>query len=450
MTMSTLARRILIAAALTALQVGVVGCLDPIVGYPCAPGHVERDGACVRTDAGPVGDGGGGGEDVDAGDARDAGDAGDAGDGRPGDGGDGGGTGGTGGSTGGSGGSTGGSGGSTGGSGGSTGGSGGATGGSGGATGGTGGGTGGAGGGTTDGQAGDGGVDVPGPGDGGQPGDGPDTDGGTIPDAPPPSDGAPPPDVLGPDMLVCMAPLTACIDRCVDLSNDPDNCGFCGNPCSSGLCIAGVCQLQGAGHLAIIGHDYTVGRVGINNLVGNAVFLANDRNVTVLAYEADATQAAINGTNAAINQVANQRGRGWMRTVAAAGDVTSMLGGYDIFLIYAQRGADDATLNANGAMWAGAMNAFLAAGKTIVLLDGASPSNTGTFRIAMSAGLFTAMARTEVTGQTLTVVSPGDALAPRVPLTYRAEVTSVAFTTAETNQVVRTMGGVPVVIHKTF
>ena len=30
--------------------------------------------------------------------------------------------------------------------------------------------------------------------------------------------------------------------QCVDLQNDPDNCGSCGHPCASHVCAAGVCQ----------------------------------------------------------------------------------------------------------------------------------------------------------------------------------------------------------------
>lgn len=30
--------------------------------------------------------------------------------------------------------------------------------------------------------------------------------------------------------------------QCVDLQNDPDNCGSCGHPCASHVCSAGVCQ----------------------------------------------------------------------------------------------------------------------------------------------------------------------------------------------------------------
>src|SRR5262249_20044779 len=56
--------------------------------------------------------------------------------------------------------------------------------------------------------------------------------------------------------LVCTPPLHACEDGCVDLQTDPDNCGYCGNVCASGICSAGICQGIVAGHIVLIGHDY--------------------------------------------------------------------------------------------------------------------------------------------------------------------------------------------------
>jgi hypothetical protein len=77
-------------------------------------------------------------------------------------------------------------------------------------------------------------------------------------------------------------------------------------------------------------------------------------------------------------------------------------------------------------------------------------NNAGTYQILTTAALFAATARADVTGQTLTVVAGGDAVAVRVPRTYRAEMSSVAFTTLEAVKVVQTMAGDAVVIHKFF
>jgi hypothetical protein len=263
----------------------------------------------------------------------------------------------------------------------------------------------------------------------------------------PPSDAPPGADV---PPVTCMAGFVACDNRCVVLATDPDNCGVCNNPCSSGLCAAGICLQQGAGHLVVIGHDYVVNRSGMNNLLGNAVFLSASDPVAVLAFEGHASPAAIAGTNFAIDQVAAERGRQWQRTVGTAITVATDLANYDVLLIYAQESSVDQTLTDAGVAWDAAMTAFLALGKTIVLLDGPSSTNAGTFQIVTAAGLFSATARADVTGQVLTVVSPADAVSLRVPRTYRAEMASVGFTSTESNKVVLSPGGAAVVIHRTF
>ena len=96
------------------------------------------------------------------------------------------------------------------------------------------------------------------------------------------------------------------------------------------------------------------------------------------------------------------------------------------------------------------MTTFVNSGRAVVLLDGPSMNNMGTFQLLTSAMLLTATGRTDVTGQTLTVVAGGDATAVRVPRTYRAEMASVAFTTLEVVKVVQTMAGDAVVIHNIF
>jgi hypothetical protein len=259
---------------------------------------------------------------------------------------------------------------------------------------------------------------------------------------------AAPPDVVPP--LMCAGPLVPCGGICIPVDNDADNCGSCGNRCGSGICTAGVCEAQGAGHLVLIGHDYTVNRAGFNNLVGNAVLLTNASPAAVLVYEGGATAASISGTDQAINQVSAARNRPWTRTAVSSSDLPTRLAAYDTVVIYAQRGSSDAALIQLGQDWSMALTDFLNDGGTVVVLDGVSPSNVGTFQILTSAGLSAITARTAVTGENLSVVSPGDAVAVRVPRTYRAEMTSVSFTTVDGIQIVRAMSGAPVVLHRTF
>ena len=150
--------------------------------------------------------------------------------------------------------------------------------------------------------------------------------------------------------------------------------------------------------------------------------------------------------------MATSLGRTWVKTTVVAADVPSSLAFADVFVIYAQSGATDPELLALGNSWATALSDFVQAAKTIVVLEGAYP-NAGTYQIVQQANLFHATGRTEVTGQTLVVARPGDAIATRVPQTYRGERSTVWFSTMDQPVVVQvaTDAGIqPVVIHLVF
>jgi hypothetical protein len=263
------------------------------------------------------------------------------------------------------------------------------------------------------------------------------------------ADAGPPPDA--PPPIDC-GTQTLCPIGCVNLDDDPDNCGACGRSCGTGLCVSGVCQQRQAGHLVVIGHDYTVSRTAMDNIVGNAIFLAPGPSVKVLAYQGAATSDEIRGTDAAIQKVAASTGRNWVKTALPAQDVPAALAFADVFLIYAQPGATDPQLLTLGNDWATALSDFVQGGKVIVLLDAPS-ANAGTFQIVQQASLFHATGRFELVGQTMMVARPGDAIATRVPQTYRGERGTVWFATLEPVVVVQTVtdaGLQPVVIHMVF
>src|SRR5690349_16580304 len=52
----------------------------------------------------------------------------------------------------------------------------------------------------------------------------------------------------------CASPMVACGPYCVDLENDPSNCGACGAVCD-GTCTAGVCYAEQLGPDAGPGDD---------------------------------------------------------------------------------------------------------------------------------------------------------------------------------------------------
>lgn len=272
---------------------------------------------------------------------------------------------------------------------------------------------------------------------------------GCPPDAGDRPDGAVPPDATPPpDALVC-DPLLACDGTCVDPEVDPNHCGGCGVVCESGLCIDGDCLGSQPGHVIVIGHDYERPRLGMNRLVGNAVFLALGPTVDVLAYRGDATSAVVNGTRVAIDQVAAETGRAWTETAAATtAAIEAGLATTDVLLIDSQdgAGASDAELIQLGVDLEAELDGFLGRGGIVVLLDGEA-AHGGTFQVLQAAGLFTAGGRTVVTGDVMAVVAPADAIASNVPSSYGGELTTVSFATADGTEVVEAPSGEPVVLH---
>jgi len=157
--------------------------------------------------------------------------------------------------------------------------------------------------------------------------------------------------------LVCDSDESVCGRQCINLSTDPDNCGGCGVPCASGLCSNGRCEAAGTGRAIVIGHDYYKNRPAMNRILGNAVFLWPVNPVRLLEYRGNADPIAINGANAAIQQVATATGRQPAVTVAnTAAEVPGALASADVLLVYGQAQADDGKLAQWGHDWASAFS----------------------------------------------------------------------------------------------
>ena len=248
----------------------------------------------------------------------------------------------------------------------------------------------------------------------------------------------------------CSPAEACCSSECVDLDTDPDHCGMCGNECASGICDAGTCDSGLTGHVVLIGHDYQDSRSGQNRLAGNSVFIAPGAPVQVLVYEGDAVSGSITGVDAAIDQVSTELGRSWQRNVAAdATDVITQLPFANVFLLYSQQGATDGALQALGSMWSAALSDFIGDGGVVVVFDGGG-THAGTYQVLEEAGLLSVAARAALSAQVVTVVAPGDAVAPNVPGSYLGETETVSFTFAGAGTVVVQHGTGPVVIHRTF
>ena len=253
--------------------------------------------------------------------------------------------------------------------------------------------------------------------------------------------------------LVCDTPQSVCGRQCIDTFTDPDNCGGCGIPCMSGLCSNGLCEAAGTGRAIVIGHDYLTNRAAMNRILGNAVFLWPVNPVRLLVYQGDANPQAIAGADAAIAQVANATGRQYLPMITAADTVPTLLPYADVFLVYGQQMADDATLTQLGLDWSSALGTFVARGGTVVVLDGVYEGNSGTSQILAQAGLFLVSRGTDETGQICTVIARGDALATGLPKTgYRCEQNSTNVVVTDTGNVTPVVadGDKVVVVHKIF
>lgn len=248
----------------------------------------------------------------------------------------------------------------------------------------------------------------------------------------------------------CDPPLVECAGACVDPGTSPDHCGGCGVVCGSGICIDGECSNALAGHVVIVGHDYETSRAGQNRLAGNALFLARGSPVRTLVWEGEVSSASRRGVEAAIDAVARAIGRAWARTQLSDPALLPVeIARADALLVHAQSGADDESLRALGRAWSVALSSFLARGGVVVLFDGPSAANAGTWQILDAAGLFSASSRTEVTSEIVSVRAAADAVALRVPLFYAGERHTVAFDTPDGVVVTATTSGA-VVVHRTL
>ena len=250
----------------------------------------------------------------------------------------------------------------------------------------------------------------------------------------------------------CAEEESVCGQQCTNTAADPDNCGGCGVPCASGLCSNSQCEIAGTGRVIVIGHDYLKNRPVMNRILGNAVFLWPINPVRLLAYQGAANPTAIAGADAAIDQVTLATGRQVERTDATAADVATQLAATDVFLIYGQEQASDATLTQLGQDWADAMSTFVNRGGTMIVLDAFYPANAGTVQILSQSGLFDVQRNSSATDSVCAVAARGDALASGLPRTYRCEQNSVSFTTTEVGAAVTSVveSGTSVVIDKVF
>ena len=258
----------------------------------------------------------------------------------------------------------------------------------------------------------------------------------------------------------CTPPLSDCNGVCVDLQNDPFNCGTCGKFCPSNVCSTALCQGATPGDIVVIGHDFQSGPPASSQakLLSNAVFIPTSNPLRILSYEQFADAASV--TQAKSVLTANASGRTLKYTVAttpAAIQAATLVANFDVILIYDQVNGTAAQLGPIATTAATPLNKFAKGGGVIVALDGASGQGAmPTF--LTNAGLLDVPTHTSIAAGSLVRISaPGDKVGSLVIGPYGTFVRSATFKPNEPNggNVVyvaqQLVGGVamdPVVIHK--
>lgn len=246
----------------------------------------------------------------------------------------------------------------------------------------------------------------------------------------------------------CGDGLTACGRDCVDTTSSPMNCGGCGIVCPTGICVDSQCVSGYAGHLVVIGHDYTASLPPMDTVLGNAVHLGTPSMPRVLRYRGTARVASASGIDGSL-----ARGRPILFDEATDPTaVPALLAADDVLLVYPQPDSTIEELETLGTTWSRALGTFLARGGTVVALDtppvDSDEDSAGAVAWLSAAGLVDVVSRRSATGLVLTVVAPADALAVGLPLAYRAQMQSVRWFGSDLPTVITAPEGA-VVMHRT-
>ena len=226
-----------------------------------------------------------------------------------------------------------------------------------------------------------------------------------------------------------------CSGVCVDTDIDPFNCGGCGIFCPTGLCNGGKCRGARTGHMVAIGHDYTSATPtsAVAQVVVNAVFLPSTNPVRVLAYDQYADPVAEANVGKILDAASIKSGRAYVRTVAASADevLTKLnIDSFDLMLFYDQPKAPAGTLATLGVDLSAKLKSFNETGGVVVVLDGGGGIGEMP-KFFTAAGLLGVSSQTTITGKTVDVVAPADAIGIDVLTPYLAPSKSVTFTLSD-------------------
>lgn len=253
-------------------------------------------------------------------------------------------------------------------------------------------------------------------------------------DATPPADAAPDANDAGPDAPpVCSLPNRTCSGVCVDVLNDPLNCGNCRVVCASGICGGGQCVgATVVGNATYIGHDFVVPppAPAQSRVLSNAVFLSSHNPLRIVSYEEHADAPAVSRVKAILAAAAAGRTLSYnVKTTAASVPAALDAASADVLLVYDQASAPAGVLEATGAAWADPIDAFARAGGNIIVLDGAAGSVQEMHLFASAAGLLPVTSHVQIPASSLLVnTAPGHIVGFGVATTYASGNHSARFT----------------------
>jgi hypothetical protein len=235
---------------------------------------------------------------------------------------------------------------------------------------------------------------------------------------------------------LCAPPLSDCNGTCVNESDDPDNCGTCGNVCKSGFCVGSLCTGTTQGAIIVIGYDYHVSNpeVAPASLLANAAFIPTSNPLRILSFELYADATSVSNVKEILDAQAVALGRQKNQyTVPASGtDVPTELNisSYDELIVYDQANASPGALGLLGSMWATTLANFTAARGVVLSLDGAAGTTQEMPVFNTNSGLLSISNHTVLPKNTaLVVLAPGDVVGSGVISPFASELDSVYFTT---------------------
>lgn len=229
---------------------------------------------------------------------------------------------------------------------------------------------------------------------------------------------------------------------------DPNNCGACGNVCASGLCYAGVCADDRAGHVFVIGHSYKTSNPALDRVLGNALATSSNKNINVALYLGGASSAQRTAVSNAVTRGASLVGYRATKTIATNPvAVQGLLPTSQVLVVAPQAQASDATLDSIAEMWRFPVDDFLRRGGVVIVLDGPSDFNSTTSRVV--AHHLSLTRATMSPGATATISAPASAAVGGVPMLF-ALGESVGYAPSGHDDSVTSESGHAVVVQRAY